>query len=167
MANVYDLMLLLDASAPDDRRAKIVSDVESAISSGGSLIGKHDWGRRNLAYEIRHQADAEYHLFQFDGPPTLLESLQRTLKFADGVVRFRIIKLAPGTPEPPSVRPEPPRAESRTPEAPVTEVPVAEASVAEAPVAEAPPAELPASDAPPPEVPAGESENGFSGDAER
>ncbi len=162
MPNVYDLMLLLDASAPDDRRAKIVSDVESAISSGGSLIGKHDWGRRNLAYEIRHQADAEYHLFQFDGPPTLLESLQRTLKFADGVVRFRIIKLAPGTPDPPSVRPEPPRAESRTPEAPVAEV-----SGAEGAVAEAPEAELPAADAVPPEVPAGESENGSGGDAER
>ncbi len=33
--------------------------------------------------------------------------LQRTLKIADGVMRFRIIKLAPGTPAPPANRPEP------------------------------------------------------------
>ena len=104
MANVYDLMLLLDASAPDERRARIVSDVEAAISSGGSLIAKHDWGRRNLAYEIRHQADAEYHLFQFDGPSELLQRLGHSLKIADGVLRFRIIRLKPGAPLPPPPR---------------------------------------------------------------
>ena len=107
MADLYDLMLLLDPGAPDDRRAKIVSDAEAAIGSDGTLVTKHDWGRRTMAYEIDHQADAEYHLLQFHGSPALLERLQRTLGVADGVIRFRIIKLAPGTPDPPHVRAEP------------------------------------------------------------
>ena len=37
----------------------------------------------------------------------MLETLPRTLRISDGVVRFRIIRLAPGTPAPPANRPEP------------------------------------------------------------
>jgi small subunit ribosomal protein S6 len=109
MADLYDLMLLLDPSVPDDRRGRIVADAESAIGSDGTLVAKHDWGRRTMAYEVGHRADAEYHLLQFHATPALLERLQRTLRVTDGVIRFRIIKLAPGTPDPPHVRPEPRR----------------------------------------------------------
>jgi small subunit ribosomal protein S6 len=116
MALVYDLMLLLDTSATDAQREKILADTEAAITAEGTLVGKHDWGARALAYEIRHKGEAEYHLFQFNATPALLERLHRTLRLTDGIVRFRIIKLAPGTPDPPAVRPEPPRpAESTTP----------------------------------------------------
>jgi small subunit ribosomal protein S6 len=134
MALVYDLMLLLDTAATDAQRAKILADTEAAITAEGTLVGKHDWGARALAYEIRHKGEAEYHLFQFNATPALLERLHRTLRLTDGIVRFRIIKLAPGTPDPPTVRPEPPRAaEGETP-------PPAEGEAAPEP-AEAAPAE--------------------------
>jgi small subunit ribosomal protein S6 len=98
----YDLTVLLDTAAPEDRRAKILSDVEAMITNGGTVVGKHDWGPRTMAYEIRHKADAEYHLIQFHATPELLANLQRTLRITDGVMRFRIIKLEPGTPDPPA-----------------------------------------------------------------
>ena len=113
----YDLMLLLDTAAADEQRAKVLADAERLITSnGGTVTSKHDWGARALAYEIRHKPDAEYHLIQFHGTPELLENLQRTLRITDGVVRFRIIKLAPGTPAPPPPRPE--RSEAPPVEAP-------------------------------------------------
>lgn len=101
-APLYDLMLLLATSVEDDRRAKILADVEQAIADGGGTIElKQDWGVRGLAYEIAHTADAEYHLLQFSGPPALVEQLGYSLKITDGVVRHRIIKVLPGTPPPP------------------------------------------------------------------
>ena len=104
----YDLMVLLDTGAPDEQRAKILADAERLITSnGGEITSKHDWGVRALAFEIRHKTDAEYHLLQFHGVRETLEALQRMLRITDGVVRFRIIKLKPGTPAPPSTRPEP------------------------------------------------------------
>jgi small subunit ribosomal protein S6 len=112
---IYDLVVLLDTAAPEDQRAKILSDTEAMISSGGSVVGTHDWGPRTMAYEIRHKADAEYHLIQFHATPELLADLQRTLRIADGVVRFRIIKLEPGTPDPPA---KPERTPVETTEAP-------------------------------------------------
>jgi small subunit ribosomal protein S6 len=164
MALVYDLMLLLDTAATDAQRAKILADTEAAITAEGTLVGKHDWGARALAYEIRHKGEAEYHLFQFNATPALLERLHRTLRLTDGIVRFRIIKLAPGTPDPPTVRPEPPRAAAED-EAPAEAAPPpAEAAPAEAPAeAEAP---APAEPAPAPEPEGSDTEEASAPAAE-
>ena len=104
---LYDLVVMLDANADDARRAEILGHVETAIGKDGEVQNKQDWGPRAMAYEIRHKKDADYHLLQFHGTPELLAQLDRTLRITDEVVRFRIIKLAPGTPPPPDHRPEP------------------------------------------------------------
>jgi small subunit ribosomal protein S6 len=103
---LYDLTLLLSTSAPDEDRAQILAEVEAAITSGGGSIERNDdWGVRPMTYRINHQRDAEYHLLQFTGPPSLLEALNHSLRIADGVLRFRIIKVIPGTPPPPDSPP--------------------------------------------------------------
>jgi small subunit ribosomal protein S6 len=101
-APLYDLVLLLSVETDEDVRAKIVTDVEAAITSGGGSIERNDvWGRRTMTFEIDHQKEAEYRLLQFTGPTSLLESLNHSLSIADGVLRFRIIKVIPGTPPAP------------------------------------------------------------------
>ena len=95
---LYDLLLLLDPEADDDQRAKVLADVERIIGAGGEVVGDQDWGLRTMAYEIRHKPDAQYHLVQFHGSRETLAELDRTLHIADGLVRYRIIKLKPGTP---------------------------------------------------------------------
>jgi small subunit ribosomal protein S6 len=105
---LYDLVLMLDSAAPDEQRAKVLELVERTIVAGGEIVNTQDWGVRQTSYEIRHKTDAEYHLLQFHvATRDVLETLQRTLRITDGVIRFRIIKLAPGTPAPPATRPEP------------------------------------------------------------
>jgi small subunit ribosomal protein S6 len=99
-------MLMLATEAPDEQKAKVLTDVESAISSaGGSIERNDDWGRRPMAYQIRHQPDAEYHLLQFRAPGELISELSHTLTITDGVLRSRIIKVRPGTPPAPSSPP--------------------------------------------------------------
>jgi small subunit ribosomal protein S6 len=94
---IYDLVLLLDLGAEDDRRAKIVADARAAISAEGELVGDQAWGTRPLSYEIEHREAADYHLLQFSGPPSLIAALEHTLRITDGVIRFRVIKLPPGS----------------------------------------------------------------------
>jgi small subunit ribosomal protein S6 len=108
MSRLYDLMLLLDPNAPDDRREAVVSEVESTINAGGELIAQHDWGTRRMAYEIDHRPEAEYRLYQFRGDNDLLAKLDR-LKIMDAVVRFRIIKFKEGQPTPPPPEHQTPR----------------------------------------------------------
>src|SRR3954454_8036657 len=128
----YDLMLMLDTAATDEQRKKVLSDVQAMVARGGEVVNEQDWGTRPTAYEIRHKTDAEYHLLQFHASRELLETMHRTLRITDGVVRFRIIKLAPATPPAPEAPAAPPRpaAEEAPAEAPAAEAPAVEASPA-------------------------------------
>ena len=118
MPNLYDLTVLLDPEAPEERRSEILQNLESAIQSGGTLVGHHDWGVRRMTFEIRHRPEAEYHLYQFETDSSdLLDRLAHNLKITDGVLRHRIIRLKAGSPPPPSPRAEAPRTRERPPDA--------------------------------------------------
>jgi small subunit ribosomal protein S6 len=103
-APTYDLVLLLDPQADDGTRAKLVADARGAIEAQGEFLRHDNWGDRALAYPIDRKSNAEYHLLQFHaGTPELLAGLNRSLRIADEVLRFRIIKLAPGVPDAPDM----------------------------------------------------------------
>jgi small subunit ribosomal protein S6 len=105
-APTYDLVLLLDPQAEESARAKIVADAREAIAAKGQLTHHDEWGERALAYPIDHKTTAEYHLLQFHATTAeLISELNRTLHITDGVIRFRINKLKPGTPDAPDMRP--------------------------------------------------------------
>ena len=102
----YDLIIVLSAEADDERRAKIVSDVEAQITgAGGEIARNDDWHSRPLAFEIAHQKEGEYHLLQFSAPTAVLEPLSHNLRIDDGVLRFRVIREIPGTPPAPESAP--------------------------------------------------------------
>jgi small subunit ribosomal protein S6 len=119
---LYDLVLLLSLESEDEARAKIVADTEASITSaGGTVTLNQEWGQRPTTFQINHQSEAEYHLLQFTGPTALLESLSHTLRIADEVLRFRIIKaIGPASESVPPVV-----AAGATAEAPVVEGEVA------------------------------------------
>jgi small subunit ribosomal protein S6 len=114
---LYDLMVMLDPDAPEERRTEILGNIESMVASGdGTVVGHHDWGVRRIAFEIDHRPEAAYHLYQFETDSNdTLERLNHNLRIADGVLRFRIIKVKPGTPPPPEPRQEAPRAPRERP----------------------------------------------------
>jgi small subunit ribosomal protein S6 len=128
-APTYDLILMLDTGADAPLRAKLVADARAAIEAQGELLRHDEWGTRALTYPIEHRTDAEYHLLQFHAAtPELLRGLERSLRIADGIVRFRIVKLKPGTPAAPDMsaaaaarRSEAPAEEPRAEEAPAQE----------------------------------------------
>jgi small subunit ribosomal protein S6 len=122
---IYDLMLLLDPAAADEQKSKILADTEASITNGGELVGKHEYGLRQLTFEINKKKEAQYHLLQFHATPELLANLHRTLHITDGVLRFRIIKLAPGTPAPPDLTARP-QSEEPAPAPSFEDVPPAE-----------------------------------------
>jgi small subunit ribosomal protein S6 len=102
MAGLYDLMLLIDPNAPEERRSAAISEAESLMSAKAPLVGSYEWGQRRMAYEIDHRPEAEYRLYQFEGDNAVLDRLNQRLRILDAVLRFRIIKAKPGEPVPPA-----------------------------------------------------------------
>jgi small subunit ribosomal protein S6 len=149
MAGFYDLMLLIDPNAPEDRRTAAISEAESLIGSGGTLAGSYDWGQRRMAYEIDHRPEAEYRLYQFEGDNALLDRLNQRLRILDGVLRFRIIKAKPGQPVPP---PPEHQAIRRRDEREPQDTKVAARAAADAPPADEVPGEAAPADAAAPDA---------------
>jgi small subunit ribosomal protein S6 len=171
----YELVLMLDPEAPDERRDEIAVGARKRIEEGAELKQERSWGTRKMAYEINQRNEADYRFFRFAEGSKVLDDLNHNLKITDGVLRFRIYKVDPRAPviDPPPPfslagadgdRPRgrrderggyddrPPRApEAETYDAPeATEAPAAEAGESPAPeAAEAAPAEaVPAAEAP-------------------
>jgi len=148
-APTYDLVLLLDPAADDETRAKLVAETRAAIEAQGELLRHDEWGERALTYPIDKKTSARYHLLQLHASsPELLSSLDRTLRLADEVLRFRIIKLAPGVGAPPTDMAAGAAAAAVPPSAPTE--PDAQTSVPSEPTSEAEPAGDPSEPAAPP-----------------
>jgi small subunit ribosomal protein S6 len=103
--NEYELVLMLDPEAADERRDEIAMNARQRIEENGALKAEGAWGMRKLAYEIRQRNEADYRFYRFQGEAELLERLDHSLKITDGVLRFRIFKVDPDAPAnpPPSV----------------------------------------------------------------
>jgi len=100
----YELVLMLDPEAPDERRDGIAADALKRIEAGADLKQDRAWGMRKLAYEIRQRTEADYRFFRFASDSSaVLDDLDHSLKITDGVLRFRIFKVDPDSPliEPP------------------------------------------------------------------
>ena len=153
MAGLYDLMLLIDPNAPEERRTAAISEAESLIDSGGSLAAATTGA--SAAWPTRSTTGPRPSTASISSRATTRSSTgsNQRLRILDGVLRFRIIKAKPGAPVPPppehqAIR----RRDDREPQ----DTRVAARAAADAPPAGAdiPPAEPAAADAPPLDTPA-------------
>jgi small subunit ribosomal protein S6 len=87
-----------------------VASVNRLIENFGGKVLKTDvWGRRRLAYEVRHLREGQYVLTDFQVEPARVPEMEATLKISDTVFRHLIVRK----PEPArNGKPKPGAAES-------------------------------------------------------
>ncbi len=102
---------MLDPQLDAPARDALAQQARGQIETAGSLKQENTWGLRKMAYEINKRTEADYRWYRFEAPTDLLGTLDHNLKIADGVLRFRIFKVDPGTPTivPPAVAAPGPR----------------------------------------------------------
>lgn len=89
----YELMVIIDASLDDDViDAQIKRIVELLGQRGAEVKSEDRWGKRRFAYEINHQSEGFYVLFEFVGGSDL-HQLERTLRLVDEVVRHKLLRV--------------------------------------------------------------------------
>ena len=125
--NNYELALAISAKIEDAQRAEVLEKAKGYIARyEGSIVGIETWGKKRLAYEIKHQTEAFYYFIHFEAPGTCPGQLEQEMRIMDHVLRYLIVAEEEYVPV------EEPAAE----EAPAEEA--KEAEVPEAPAAEAP-----------------------------
>ena len=149
MSRPYEVMIIIDAELDEETIRAAVERWLQLIESKGAERGHVDfWGKRRLAYEIKHKTEGYYVVLQARAEPEAMEELHRVLSLADEVLRHKILripeqvygKLAGSTSE----RQSRPASEPAPTPAPVDSVP--EPAAVPEPVGAAPEAET-ASDA--------------------
>ena len=112
--NEYEIMLMIEPDVAEERHQEIIERVKTTITGGGGTWeGVDPWGKRKLAYEIDHQADAWYFVLTFDAPPEALAEVTRVLAITDGVMRFMAVnRIAGSSPAKPEDQAEAPAAEA-------------------------------------------------------
>ena len=116
----YEVLYIVRADLDDEKVQDAVKRVNRLIErAGGQPETTNVWGKRKLAYEVKHQKEGSYVLQDFQLNPDRVPELESSLKITEEVLRHLIVrkpeKAAPVTavaPPPAEVQPEPVGVES-------------------------------------------------------
>ena len=94
--NIYENVVILNASLPDEEINGSVSKIKDIIiNAGGEVLVAEMWGRRKLSYEIKKQNKGFYALMIFKAPSPTVKKLEEFYKVFDPVIKYMVIKLDP------------------------------------------------------------------------
>jgi small subunit ribosomal protein S6 len=89
----YEVLYIVRADLDDDKVQDIVKRVGTLIEkSGGTLQRTNLWGKRKLAYEVKHQKEGSYVLQDFGIGPEHIPELESALKITEEVLRHLIVR---------------------------------------------------------------------------
>lgn len=86
LAVLYHPDLEVDLSKAEEKVTKILTD------NSGKVVATDNWGKRKLAYPIRHQEHAVYVFYTVELPTDGVRKVESTLNITDEVVRYLITR---------------------------------------------------------------------------
>ncbi len=91
-ATHYEILFILPNKFTEDEAKKVMEKVGQVITTnGGQLTHNEYWGKKKLAYEIKHNAYGYYGLFEFDLEGNLLAAVDKNLRLSTDVLRHQIV----------------------------------------------------------------------------
>ena len=92
----YELLYLIGPDKDEEAITTIVARINGAIEAlGGKVEGvfqTEPWGRRRLAYPIKHQEEGYYVLTHFAVESKPLDELERALRLTEGIWRYIVTR---------------------------------------------------------------------------
>ncbi len=89
----YEVLYIVRADLDDEKVQDAVKRVNTLIErSGGSVERTNLWGKRKLAYEVKHQKEGSYVLQDFSFDPSRVPELEAALKITEEVLRHLIVR---------------------------------------------------------------------------
>ena len=89
----YEVLYIVRADLDDDKVQEAVKRVNTLIErSGGAIERTNIWGKRKLAYEVKHQKEGSYVLQDFQIGPDRVPELEAQLKITEEVLRHLIVR---------------------------------------------------------------------------
>jgi small subunit ribosomal protein S6 len=91
----YEIVYVIRPDLSDEDRAAKIERIHSLITDNGGQLGKvEDWGKRVLAYEIKHYTDGYYGLAEFQLAPENVRTIEERLNIDEEILRYQTISRA-------------------------------------------------------------------------
>ena len=90
----YEVMVIFDAGLEEDGvRALVDRFTQQVTAAGGRSVSADFWGKRRLAYPVRHRNEGYYVVLEANAEPPALSALDRQLSLTDEVIRHKVVRL--------------------------------------------------------------------------
>ena len=90
----YELVLVISPEVAEEEFEATIDNVSRFISGKGGVISDMErWGKRKLAYPIRHFVEGSYVLARFKMKPASGKELEANLRISEEVLRHLLIRL--------------------------------------------------------------------------
>lgn len=87
----YESLFILRPELDEEKIAELMEKFKVLIENNGGEVTRLDkWGRRRLAYEIKHLHEGLYIILQFKADQAVVRELDRVFKITDEVIRHII-----------------------------------------------------------------------------
>jgi len=88
----YEILFIIPNKFTDDESKVVVTKIEKIIAdNSGKITLSEYWGKKKLAYEIKHNAFGYYGVFEFDLEGKNLATVDQALRLSTDVLRHQII----------------------------------------------------------------------------
>lgn len=92
MVREYELMFIVRPDVDDDGLREAAESVETLVTGLGGEIEKTTlWGKRRLAYEVKHLRDGHYVISHFRLDGEKVHDVERALRIHDTVFRHLLV----------------------------------------------------------------------------
>ncbi len=90
----YEMVYIISPEVVDEKLDATIDNVSQFITERGGAVSEVErWGKRRLAYTIKHFMEGSYVLTRFKLKPTSSKELEAKLQISDEVLRHLLIRL--------------------------------------------------------------------------
>jgi len=90
----YELTVVITPETSEEKLEALIESISRYVTSrGGTVSDVQRWGKRKLAYPIKHFIEGYYVLLQFNMKPSDGRQLENNLRISEEVLRHLLISI--------------------------------------------------------------------------
>jgi len=90
----YELVLIISPEVDDETVNTTIESISQLIKEKDGIVSEVErWGKRKLAYPIKHSMEGSYVLIRFKLNPLSNKELEANLKVSERILRYLLIKI--------------------------------------------------------------------------
>ncbi len=90
----YEMVLIISPEVEEEGVNNTIENITQFITGKGGVVSEiEQWGKRRLAYPVKHFAEGNYVLTRFKVKPDITKELKANLEISERVLRHLLINL--------------------------------------------------------------------------